>query len=117
MYSAYIFTSNKMPILLVRHAERADYVAKKCNKNWIKVSQTMEPWNPPLSQRGIRQAYWLGKLIEREISRLGLPPVARIFSSPFHRCLQTAVGAIEGLGGSRKLKVAIEPSLVESYFI
>ena len=104
-----------MPIVLLRHGERLDYV----DPNWLPNSP--HPWDPPLTDRGRRMAYHAGRALQNILKTEGLPPVSRIASSPLLRCLQTSIWTAKGIASSdelprseKVLPLCIEPGLVES---
>eukprot|EP00937_MAST-01D_sp_MAST-1D-sp2_P000433 g433.t1 len=107
-------------VIITRHAERVDYVERDAGGNW--QATAAEPWNTPITANGMLQAEALGRAIARESTRLGLPPVTRVMSSPFLRCLQTGAGALCGLGvgggdddaQAAGPKIGVEPLLVET---
>mmetsp|Transcript_7447 Transcript_7447/g.10841 ORF Transcript_7447/g.10841 Transcript_7447/m.10841 type:complete len:281 (-) Transcript_7447:137-979(-) len=96
-------------VVVVRHGERLDYVTRDSGGNWIPT--TDQPWNPPLTENGHQQAKGLGVALPEILSSLNLPPVAAVYSSPFHRCRQTAAGLI---GSNQNLKIRAELGLSES---
>ncbi|CAE8704882.1 unnamed protein product [Polarella glacialis] len=98
-----------MAILVARHGERLDYALRAAGQAWIGTAE--RPWDPPLTRSGRLQAAALGRAIARHGERLGLPPLTRIFTSPFVRCFQTGadVAKIAGLAS-----MCVEPSLGES---
>ena len=79
---------------IVRHAERIDAV----NPDWKKSAA--EPENPPLTDKGLRQAQCTAEFIATDISKQILlrsknqEKVVKqrisVLSSPFLRCVQTA---------------------------
>ncbi|KJE94406.1 hypothetical protein CAOG_05049 [Capsaspora owczarzaki ATCC 30864] len=91
-------------IYIVRHAERLDLV----DATWIPAAA--RPWDPPVSEHGLRQARHTG-------SRLARYPVARVFTSPFLRCMQTAAEIVAGMAGDESLAsqvlVNVEHGLAE----
>jgi broad specificity phosphatase PhoE len=96
-------------VVVVRHGERLDYVMRDAGQNWIPT--TDRPWDPPLTEHGHPQAKALGAKLPGILKDLRLPCIAAIYSSPFWRCRQTAVG----LGNKTdSLKVRVELGLAES---
>ena len=85
-------------VWVVRHGERADVADGEW---WITAKR---PHDPPLTPLGLRQARAAGLALVGQ-------RVDCIYSSPFYRCVQTALGIAEALGGG--LKVKIEPGLGE----
>jgi broad specificity phosphatase PhoE len=100
---------NKKAVVVVRHGERLDYVMKDRGLNWI--PSTTRPWDPPLTDNGKAQAKALGTELPTMLSKLDLPPISNVYSSPFYRCRQTAAGLCES---SASLKVKVELGLSES---
>lgn len=81
-----------------RHGERLDFI----DDDWRDESDM--PDDAPLTERGERQARFLGK-------RLKDAQITAIFASPFQRCVRTASLAAAEIGGD--VKVHIEPALCE----
>ena len=96
-----------MPLFLARHGERLDYDQLKKGVVW--ANDAARPWDPPLTPAGEEQGALLGSGAAVHASRLGLPPITRVISSPLLRCMQTAAAAAEKLG----LPVSVEPGLAE----
>lgn len=119
-------TSNKpmQVVVVVRHGERLDYVERDAGRNWVQDNVEQRPWDPPLTERGLHQASDLGEALDGTIlHELGLPSIGAVYSSPFLRCRQTAVGILRGGCNARKseeiplrptLKVKVELGLSES---
>ena len=87
-------------VVVVRHGERLDYQLKKTKGiNWIQQTTTStskqqqpRPWDPPLTNHGIRQAKALGTAIGDILKSYNLPcKISSIYTSPFYRCRQTSV--------------------------
>ena len=97
-----------MAIFLARHGQRHDYEQKKQGINWTATAE--RPWDPPLTTHGEQQGALLGAGAAEHAKRLGLPPITRVISSPFLRCMQTMSPAAEALGVA---KIAVEPGLAE----
>ena len=97
-----------MALFLARHGQRHDYEQKRQGVNWTATAE--RPWDPPLTAHGEEQGALLGTGAKAHAARLGLPPITRVISSPFLRCLQTSAAAAEALGVA---KVAVEPGLAE----
>ena len=95
-------------MLVARHGERLDYVYLKRGDNW--TATAARPWDPPLTETGLQQACALGAGILGHIETLGLPPILQVCTSPFLRCVQTAVAAASALGVG---EVCVEPGLAE----
>ncbi|MCJ1315007.1 hypothetical protein MMC15_000321 [Xylographa vitiligo] len=71
-------------------------------------SPTNIPSDPALSAYGVQQAAQLALQ-----APLFAPPILRIYSSPFYRCLQTITPFVEGLGG--KVPLICDRGLGEWY--
>ncbi len=100
-----------MALCLSRHGAREDYDCKSRGENWqLSAEAQQRPWDPPLSAVGITMGVAMGSGLRQHLARLGQPPVTRIVSSPFTRCLQTASAAAPELGISA---IAVEPGLGE----
>jgi broad specificity phosphatase PhoE len=103
-------------VVVVRHGERLDYVMRDAGQNWIPTSE--RPWDPPLTDIGHEQAQALGEALPDLLRGLDLPPIAAIYSSPFYRCRQTAVGLLAATTSSsnedQPLRVKVELGLAES---
>jgi broad specificity phosphatase PhoE len=102
-------------VITARHGERQDYIMKDAGQNW--VSGADRPWDPPLSEHGKEQGVKLGEHLAKELQLLELPPLSAIYTSPFLRCRQTAVGAMLGFNSSKDESVPpvrIEHGLAES---
>jgi len=93
-----------MALFLVRHGERQDYV----DSSWVRAHLEEQPWNPPLSGRGLRQAEELARGATAWCKRLGLD-LGAVYTSPLQRCKQTAQPVAEVAG----LAVQVEPRLME----
>eukprot|EP00286_Rhodomonas_abbreviata_P020123 CAMPEP_0181299058 /NCGR_PEP_ID=MMETSP1101-20121128/6128_1 /TAXON_ID=46948 /ORGANISM="Rhodomonas abbreviata, Strain Caron Lab Isolate" /LENGTH=278 /DNA_ID=CAMNT_0023404151 /DNA_START=11 /DNA_END=847 /DNA_ORIENTATION=+ len=92
--------SGATAIIIFRHGERMDAV----DKNWM-ASNPDRPFDPPLTKRGELMASKAGAAIQSIIEQEGLPPVAKLLSSPLVRCIQTAIEA----GKSLKFEGKVEP--------
>lgn len=83
-------------IFAVRHGQRADdpLVAQESTKIQL-------DYDPPLSKHGVAQAYMTGKYMRDFISAIerktGEPQKIVLLSSPFLRCIQTALALANGL--------------------
>jgi transcription factor C subunit 7 len=83
-------------------------------------SPTNIPSDPALSSHGVLQSHELA----RKLASLE-PPIERLYSSPFYRCLQTLAPTLEllqeqdsrlpGEGGQDRLKIRADPGLGEWY--
>ena len=89
-------------VVVVRHGERLDYIMRDRGENWIPTSD--RPWDPPLTDNGKQQANALGMALPTILQNLKLPSIAAVYSSPFHRCRQTAA---ELCASNEKLKVQV----------
>ena len=109
-------------IVVARHGERLDYFTRdnpnyETNEiNW--VATAARPFDPPLTDHGKEQARTLGSHLNAELSKLSLPGISEIYTSPLLRCRQTACGVRSGLGSTgheeHSIPVRVEPGLVES---
>ena len=121
---------SRLTLVIVRHGERLDYAHRAAGKNWCGANPA-QPWNPPLTQRGLSMAMQLGAALREEIlPDLGAPPVSAVYTSPFLRCRQTAAAIVQGMSSksighkrsesdrghtvSSPLKVRVELGLAES---
>eukprot|EP00884_Botryococcus_braunii_P021324 jgi/Botrbrau1/7876/Bobra.9_2s0052.1 len=86
-------------IFLARHGERVDYV----DYHWVDTAE--RPDDPPLTERGLRQASQLGVRLRGE-------GVSHIYASPFLRTLQTAAAVASELG----LPIRLHWGLAEGLF-
>ncbi|KAJ3120708.1 hypothetical protein HK098_004394 [Nowakowskiella sp. JEL0407] len=85
-------------LYIVRHGERMDNV----DKNWLKTCQSLgyDPYDPPLTDKGILQAAATGRFIEDDNysnnSKSNIP-ITHVFTSPFLRCVETASQIVSAL--------------------
>ncbi len=87
----------RLTFVVVRHGERLDYAHRAVGKNWCKANPE-QPWNPPLTEKGLSMATQLGSALRNDIlPDLGLPPVSAVYTSPFLRCRQTAAAIVQGI--------------------
>jgi broad specificity phosphatase PhoE len=110
-------TMKRRVVVVVRHGERLDYVMRDAGQNW--VASAFRPWDPPLTTDGMEQAKSLGKALPQILEQHKLPPkVKSIYSSPFLRCRQTALGIAESITSDddddSNTKVKVELGLAES---
>ena len=84
----------KTVVVVVRHGERQDYVDRDNGGNWIEQNVDQRPWDPPLTTNGLAQAKQLGSELPSILKKHGLPGVKAVYSSPFLRCRQTAMGIL-----------------------
>ena len=89
-------TSSRTTICVARHGAREDYALKANGINWQLTAD--RPWDPPLADGGVQQGMALGFALQRHCACLNLPPVTKVVSSPFLRCIQTSAGAAMSLG-------------------
>jgi len=95
-----------MVLILVRHAERLDYLEKL---EWVNVAE--RPWDTPLSPKGHQQADAAGNAIQELLEKLGYGnKIHRMYSSPLLRCVETCRGIAKGRYDS---KVRVDNRLVE----
>ena len=97
-------------IVVARHGERKDYVIRDSGQNWVASAE--RPFDPPLTEHGLEQAAKLGRHLTQELEKLNLPPLSKIYTSPFLRCRQTAIGARDVL--KNNVPVRVELGLAES---
>ena len=91
------YPRRRVTVVVVRHGERLDYFYRSAGKNWCQTNPS-QPWNPPLTRRGVDMAIQLGTALrERILPELGLSPISAVYSSPFLRCQETAAGIIRGV--------------------
>jgi len=101
-----------MPLVLVRHAQRLDYILKA---KWM--SEAERPFDTPITEHGHVQSRAAGETLRRHLTRLGLPIPTKIFSSPLLRCVETSFGIREGLRKEEEnlpVEIFVENYLVES---
>lgn len=99
-------------LFVIRHGERLD----KVNLNWS--PKALRPHDTPLSEMGHKQASHLGKWL---YSKIPIKKPAKIFCSPFIRCVQTAneiAAQLESLQSSGTFntnisEICIEPGICE----
>lgn len=89
---------------VVRHAERLDYV----DRSWLSANRERQPWNPPLSEAGHRQASVLPVALDAWCSKLGVS-ISAVYSSPLLRALQTAQPVAAHVGH----EIKVVPNLTE----
>lgn len=99
-------------IILVRHAERVDYVAKEAGNNWQASEGRRQPWNSPITARGKQQALALGQAIRRHCEAADIPLPSLVRCSPMLRCVQTVRAALDGM--SHPIAIQLEPGLSET---
>lgn len=110
-------------VIVARHGERLDYIRRDAGNPWTPTAA--RPYDPPLTEHGQEQARRLGQHLRQELENRGIPPIQQIYTSPFLRCRQTAVGAASGLATSDDcndnfdthdpLPVRVEYGLSESF--
>ena len=98
-----------MPLFVARHAARVDYAERDAGSNW--TAKAERPWDPPLTAEGARQGLALGAGCAAAAQRLEVPPVTRVVSSPFRRCVQTAGMPAGGLGAAPCTSARLAPGL------
>eukprot|EP01063_Lacrimia_lanifica_P022513 TRINITY_DN30077_c0_g1_i1.p2 TRINITY_DN30077_c0_g1~~TRINITY_DN30077_c0_g1_i1.p2 ORF type:complete len:266 (+),score=76.78 TRINITY_DN30077_c0_g1_i1:76-873(+) len=98
-----------MAVLVARHGERLDYVDPA--GFFASGHGQSRPWDPPLTDAGRAQGALLGRRVQAELAERGLPPVTKVYASPFIRTVQTADAACEVLGVET---IRVENGLVEA---
>mmetsp|Transcript_54096 Transcript_54096/g.65309 ORF Transcript_54096/g.65309 Transcript_54096/m.65309 type:complete len:263 (-) Transcript_54096:751-1539(-) len=106
-------TPGKDGILVVmRHSERLDDRAM----NFTEISEEIwpdkmtRPYDPPISDDRRDPSYRGRELATEATAKLTAYDIARVVTSPFRRCIQTAAIVARGLGVSR---VEVDPRLGE----
>ncbi|KNC99347.1 uncharacterized protein SPPG_05594 [Spizellomyces punctatus DAOM BR117] len=89
-------------VYLIRHGERIDHI----DPSWSCTAS--QPYDPPLSPGGIRQACRTGSHLS---TRLVTSPIRYIFSSPFKRCIETAEEILHALTShaNRECRISTVP--------
>jgi len=79
-------------IILLRHGQREDYLARGegYGAEWVMTAK--EPWDPSLACVGRDQALAASRRLRSVLLVQGLPAPSLVFTSPFRRCIET--GAI-----------------------
>lgn len=95
-------SSTKRHVWLIRHGERADLA----DKAW--VADGGRNYDPPLTRLGVLTAYVTGKTLSRMRTPGAVPQL--VVTSPFLRCMQTAVQIARTCNGC---PVLVEPGLCE----
>ncbi|MCJ1408362.1 hypothetical protein MMC19_002437 [Ptychographa xylographoides] len=87
-------------IYVVRHGYRSNWTTDHLTGQTTSTvpSPTNIPSDPALSAYGVQQAAQLA-----EQATVLTPPIARVYSSPFYRCLQTITPFVERLKGQAPL--------------
>eukprot|EP00808_Paulinella_micropora_P012090 g59856.t1 len=88
--------SKQTCVFLVRHGERQDHI----DEEWILTAE--KPFDPPLSERGMKQAHEVGLRLKKEGAKLDA-----IYCSPLYRTLQTAAQIADVLEVDIFLETAI----------
>lgn len=99
---------------VIRHAERADGIYAFINgQRWTQTEDFRQyPMDPPLSDAGIEGAKEVGQQVADFADSEGVP-VHTVISSPYFRCVQTAVEVCIKLGPH--IRMIIDWSLGEVY--
>ncbi|MEW6273026.1 MAG: histidine phosphatase family protein [Thermodesulfobacteriota bacterium] len=88
---------------LVRHGDRLDFAEPR----WSASAQ--RPHDPPLSPDGVAQVRALARRLRPE-------RIAHVFSSPFLRCVETAVLLAEATAGDVKIEQGLSEWLSAEWF-
>eukprot|EP00746_Dinoflagellata_sp_MGD_P012663 gnl/MRDRNA2_/MRDRNA2_127072_c0_seq1.p1 gnl/MRDRNA2_/MRDRNA2_127072_c0~~gnl/MRDRNA2_/MRDRNA2_127072_c0_seq1.p1 ORF type:complete len:579 (-),score=61.92 gnl/MRDRNA2_/MRDRNA2_127072_c0_seq1:587-2323(-) len=89
---------SKQLCAVVRHGERADSILSETGDGWIGTQDFQDfPVDPPLSQHGLVQAHQVGKYLAGLAAEHG-EGFQIVVSSPYKRCVQTAVEICKTLG-------------------
>ncbi|KAL9642066.1 hypothetical protein ABK040_004115 [Willaertia magna] len=86
-------------IYFVRHGERIDFIKTSDEfKEWLNDPKN-NIHNPSLSKRGFKSAHDLGHYVEKQFLKKkdNSHKSLKIFSSPYRRCLETAISMMEGI--------------------
>eukprot|EP01063_Lacrimia_lanifica_P005484 TRINITY_DN13259_c0_g1_i1.p1 TRINITY_DN13259_c0_g1~~TRINITY_DN13259_c0_g1_i1.p1 ORF type:complete len:263 (+),score=56.92 TRINITY_DN13259_c0_g1_i1:31-819(+) len=104
-----------MAVLVARHGERADYVD---GAGFFATAHGKErPWDPPLTEVGREQGLRLGARIRDELAARGLPPLTKVYTSPFIRTVETADAVCEAVGlDTLRVENGLVEALVEPWF-
>jgi len=99
---------------VVRHAERADSLYSLYNGGRWTASEDFQRWpvDAPLSDNGLEAAAEIGTEVFDYMSKSAVP-VHVVVSSPYFRCVQTAVEICRKLQG--KVRLILDRSLGELY--
>ncbi|TVY29311.1 Uncharacterized protein LHYA1_G001392 [Lachnellula hyalina] len=99
-------------IYLTRHGFRSNWVVDPKTGTYSASipSPTGIPSDPALAGYGVAQSHELAAHL-KTLS----PPIERIYSSPFYRCIQTITPTLDALSSSHSLKVRGENGIGEWY--
>lgn len=99
------FSEARQVVIVARHGDRHDYANPEWQETLRQVcGPNTQVRDPPLSALGHRQALALTRALS-EAER----PCTRIVSSPYLRCIQTAVGTARSCG----IKLELEAGIAE----
>eukprot|EP00741_Cyanophora_paradoxa_P007694 tig00001181_g7443.t1 len=98
-------------LYIARHGERVDYI----NAVWNDDADF--PYDPPLSDDGMRHAQELGRRLARRVHRAGPGgQIHKVLVSPFWRTLQTASGANAWLNAPMEIYPMVCEHISGRYF-
>jgi len=108
--------SSEVPRLfgIVRHTERADDLGATVNGDAWVLSADFQSWSmdPPLSDNGIAHASQIGQQLA-SLAEEAMTQIDVVISSPYRRCVQTAVELCRCLG--RETKMILDMSFGEVF--
>ena len=94
---------------VVRHGERADFSFDPKEK-----SKIMKEHDPPLTNYGLKQALITGSYIKTSLNSINCSSKTPIIiTSPFLRCIETAINISKGFNSIYKNSIFIEDSIGE----
>lgn len=108
----------QLPVMLfgvIRHTHRADVMGATWNgRSWTQTEDfAKHPMDPPLSDEGLKEADEVANRISAFLEERQGGEIHVVVSSPYLRCLQTAVAVCRKLGG--RVRLMIDFGLGEVY--